>query len=542
MKKVIVPFLLIMLFGALAGAASAEDFFAEREYIRIFTNDITDRSVIANLGFAIDYVDLDANWMAAWVPREQLAKIQSLGFAVEVMDTKGTFPNTHDAYHDYQEQNQVLRELATAKPEITDLFSIGQSVLGQEIWCLKISDNPLQDEVEEGAMVLVAMHHAREILTPEMALHAATQLVEGYGLDEEVTAYVDNREIFVLPNLNPDGGEFDHHDGRFHMWRKNRRVNEGSQCRGVDLNRNYGYEWGGPGASARPCDDTFRGASAFSEPESAAFRDFIYAHENITTLVTLHTYSKLVLYPWGYKRGGIEDRIEFLTHKTMAEYMGGIMGYRPTQASNLYPTNGDTTDWSYGELGITSFTWEMAPSRLNPAGFYPLPSTLEEELPKGWNALRIMFAFSRVPSLILATDPWKFAATIGDDAVTIQWATLLETNPKGYVLLRAEVNKGEFAPLHDGLIEPNQGEYSFVDDTVEAGVTYEYLLQFKGTNDNDVEFDPISVAVPGDTTDDDTTDDDDDTADDDASDDDDDTDIVDGDGDDDDDNDDGCGC
>ncbi|MDP8223099.1 MAG: M14 family metallopeptidase [Candidatus Lernaella stagnicola] len=546
MKRAIVLLTLsLLLLGTTV--ATAQDFFAEREFVRINTRDVTERDIVADMGFAIDYVNLEAGWVAAWVPKKQIPQIERLGIIVEPLESKDTMPPNYGPYHDYQEQVEAVQEMAATYPEITDLYTIGQSIGGQDLWCLKISDNPLQDELDESAIIVVALHHAREILTPEMALYAAQQLVEGYGVDEEITYYVENREIFVIPTLNPDGGEYDHATGNFRMWRKNRRVNEGSSCRGVDLNRNYGYLWGGVGSSASPCADTYRGAEAFSEPESRALRDFTRAHENVRTLLTLHTHAKLVLYPWGNQSQHIDDQIDFLTHKTMAEYMASILKYSPGQASSLYRTTGDTTDWSYGELGIVSFTWEMAPSQYDITGFYPPPSIMETELPRGWNALRIMLNYTREPSLILATDPWKLTAEATEDAVTVEWATLVETNAKGYKLLRADEGSGNFEPLHDGLIQTDKGDYLFVDENVEPGASYEYLLTFKGTNNNDVEFDPIAVTIPG-STDDDVSDDDaidDDTAADDDTAGDDDAagnDDADADDDDDDDDDGGCGC
>jgi carboxypeptidase T len=543
-KKSVFLLLVVFVLSAATTYVYADDFFADRDFLRIYTFDVQDRGAVANIGFAIDYVDLEAGYVEAWVPLADIERIKELGFAYDVVSTKDTFPPSHDAYHDYAEQVAFVTDLAAQYPEITDLFSIGKSLENRDLWCIKISDNPMQDELDEPAIAVVAMHHAREILTPEMALYAAQQLVEGYGNNEEITAYVENREIFIVINLNPDGGEYDHSGGSFHMWRKNRRVNEGSQCRGVDLNRNYGYLWGGVGSSGRACDDTYHGTVAFSEPESSAFRDFVLAHENINMLLTLHTHAKLVLYPWGNTSQHIDDQIDFLTHKQLAEYQGAILNYTANQASSLYPTTGDTTDWSYGARGITSFTWEMAPGQFDLTGFYPPPSMIASETPKGFVALRVLLNYTREPSYILATDPWKFEANVAKGGVQIVWKTLIETNPKGYVVTRSDAGADDYEPLHEGLIDPGQKEYAFLDETVEDGNTYDYLLQYQGTANNDVEFGPLTVTLGGGDDDDDDTapvDDDDDTA---PTDDDDatpgDDDAAD---DDDDDNDDGgCGC
>lgn len=539
-----IPMFISALIILLVGVAPAmADFQAEHTYLRIYTQNKYDREVIANLGFAIDYVDLEEGFVEAWVPNRLLAKIDGYGFLTQVMETKDTMPANYEAYHDYAEQVAALEALNAQYPEITDLYSIGQSVEGKELWCLKISDNPEIDEVEEPAFALVGMHHAREILTPEVALHIATQLVEGYGKDELVTYFVKEREVYVIPDINPDGSEYDHEGGYFHWWRKNRRVNSGSSCMGVDLNRNYGGpNWGGVGSSAWACDETYHGATAFSEPETAAFRDFVTAHANINTMLSLHTHARLVLYPWGYTFEHIPDQIDYLTHKRMAEYMATITGYTPTQASGLYRTTGDTMDWGYGEMGITTFTIELTPSQLNVMGFYPDESVIAPTCADLWQAAQILIGFANEPSLVLATDLWKFTAEVVDENdVQVEWRSFLESDAKGWRLLRSPEGQDDYQAVHQGLLPAGQDAYSYLDENLEPG-TYQYLLHYEGTGQNDVDFGPLTVTVGGVADDDDSSADDDASPDDDDATDDDDTSSNSDDDDDDDDDDGGCGC
>lgn len=110
--------------------------------------------------------------------------------------------------------------------------------------------------------------------------------------------YIRNKNWYVLPVHNPDGYEYTHQTDR--LWRKNRGPNSGG-CKGVDLNRNYGYKWGGKGTSANACQEIYRGRSAFSEPESAAVKNFFAStKERFNAFLTFHSYGQYILHPWGY--------------------------------------------------------------------------------------------------------------------------------------------------------------------------------------------------------------------------------------------------
>ncbi len=491
--------------------ATAGDFGGEREFLKIYTLDAQDRAVVSQLGFAVDAVDLKAGWVAAWVPRDKVERLKDLGFALERIDPPKTMPSGYDAYHDYSEQLDFLQQLATDYPAITDIFTIGASLEGRDMKCLKVSDNPLVDEMDEAAMVIVANHHAREILSVEPLLYAAQQLVEGYGVDEQLTYWIDTREIFLCPNVNPDGTEYDQSDDDFLYWRKNRRVNAGSDCRGVDPNRNYGYEWGGPGASSWPCDDTYRGTAAFSEPETAAFRDFVLAHPNLTTLITLHTYSELILYPWGHTYSQIGDETDRNSHQRLAELMAVENGYTPQQAAQLYPTNGDTTDWSYGELGIISFTFELSPGPWGWYDFYPPASFIDPANLDNWEAFKILLGFTADPPKVMGTDLWRLRASPAThDAALIEWASVRETRPQGWKVLRALSEIGPYEEVTGTFVAPNQGEYEYLDEGLEPETTYYYKVHYEGVLQNDFDFGPVFVTTPPGGDDDDNNDDDDD--------------------------------
>jgi len=199
-------------------------------------------------------------------------------------------------------------------------------------------------------------------------------LVESYDSNAEVRQLVDNCEIWILPLVNPDGLEYSIHFYRY--WRKNRRDNRDGTF-GVDLNRNYGYMWGydNEGSSPDSSSEVYRGPELFSEPEIQAVRD-LFSQKSFQALVSYHSYSQVILYPWGYTQAA-SDKDDLLAEiaEEMAALMEPVNGryYYPDRAgASFYLTNGDTTDWSFGVYGIPSYTVELPPdSTLNGEFFNP---------------------------------------------------------------------------------------------------------------------------------------------------------------------------
>ncbi len=251
-------------------------------------------------------------------------------------------------------------------------------------------------------MLFLSLHHAREHLTVEMALEVIRLFTEGYGRDPALTNLVNTREIWVLPNVNPDGGEYDVATGVYQYWRKNRRPNPDASV-GVDLNRNYGYRWGGPGSSGWPGDDTYRGPEPFSEPETQVVRDFVLAHGDITAAITFHTYAELILYPYGYTYDDLPPDMnaeDLSTFEALAGYMAETNGYIAQQASDLYATSGDTVDWLYGAQGIFGFTFEMYPRSYTP-GFYPPGDVIERETRRNTAAVTYLAGVADNPRKVI---------------------------------------------------------------------------------------------------------------------------------------------
>ncbi|MCZ7615594.1 MAG: M14 family metallopeptidase [Ignavibacteriaceae bacterium] len=261
-------------------------------------------------------------------------------------------------YYTYAEIQTDLDEMFQLYPNlITQKFSIGTSIEGRTIWAAKISDNPNINENEPTAG-FDALVHAREPQSMATQMYYMWYLLENYGTDPEATYLVNNREMFFVPCFNPDGYEYnrqtDPNGGG--MWRKNRR-NNGNGCYGIDLNRNFGYMWGydNIGSSPDPCDETYRGASSFSEPEPQAIRDFAILN-NYGTHFNMHTYGGYILYPWGYINAETPDS---LTYREFAALLTSFSGYTFGSGGQLlgYNSNGSIRDWMYGELTLKNKTY-----------------------------------------------------------------------------------------------------------------------------------------------------------------------------------------
>ncbi|MGQ9811677.1 MAG: M14 family zinc carboxypeptidase [bacterium] len=258
------------------------------------------------------------------------------------------------AYHTQEEVYAELDSIADAHPDICRMESIGLSIENRDIWALKISDNVAITE-DEPRILYLGCHHAREVITVEVPLYIMFWLVDNYGTDSLATYLVDNREIWIVPLMNPDGREYVQNVGD---WRKNRRYN-GDGTYGVDLNRNYSYMWGydNEGSSPNPGSETYRGTAGFSEPETQAIRDLLINYE-FDACISYHSYGKYLLYPWGYIRATCPDDD---IYASLADSMSKFNGYTwGPSGLILYVTNGDSDDWMYGDSIIKNKVFSMS--------------------------------------------------------------------------------------------------------------------------------------------------------------------------------------
>ncbi|MDT0353607.1 M14 family metallopeptidase [Pseudonocardia charpentierae] len=362
-------------------------------------------SRLLTVPLGLDIWEVDAAFVVLQAEEAQAARLESMGYDVEQLQLADSYLSdfaTHQAmtgYHSAESLEAGLRRLAEDNPEVAELHEIGRSVGNRPIWALRLGER----RGSSRKAAFFGCHHAREWISVEVAYRLAEDLLAG-AATTPAREWLQEGEIWVTPMVNPDGHEFTRTDNR--LWRKNRRRNANGSF-GVDLNRNYGYLWGtldNNTTSSVPSDDTYFGPRAFSEPETRAVRNLV-ARENFGGVLTYHSYSQLILYPWGYTRNAIADVADLREMRDLADEMrrliGGVhsMSYVAKQASGLYLTAGDTTDWTYGEYDISSFTVELRPATAMEGGFI-LPADQiepcwEENKPAAHAFIRHAFAKPR---------------------------------------------------------------------------------------------------------------------------------------------------
>ena len=253
-------------------------------------------------------------WIDVIIPQSKLSEITKTqtDYSVLIWDIDGYSQSVAGQYRTLAEIEQELQNIASSYPNITSLYSIGTTYEGRDIWCLEISDNPGVDEGEPGVFYM-GLHHAREWPTVEICLYIAKNLTSNYGSDPTITNLINNRRLWLVTCVNPDGYYFCHDQG--HDWRKNRHFFTDFNQYGVDLNRNYGGScngdawgsWGslGPASlSHNAAISLYCGPFPLSELETQAIRN-VFLENDISATITWHTHGELVLWPWSYSKNTV---------------------------------------------------------------------------------------------------------------------------------------------------------------------------------------------------------------------------------------------
>ena len=451
------------------------------------------RSAIAATGAGIfevghDYVLIEAT------PQETAA-LTRLGFKLVKFETQdafaAAFPPADSAYHDYAEMVAELQQAALDHPSIFSLFSLGISYEGRAIWAGKISDNVDVDE-DEPEVLFTHHMHAREHLTVEMGLYTLRMLTDEYGVDSQITALVNGREIWMVFDMNPDGGEYDIATGSYASWRKNRQPNAGSSNIGTDLNRNWSYNWGCcGGSSGTTSSSTYRGPAAFSAPETQVVRDFVDSRvlggkQQITTHIDFHTYDELVMWPYSYTLTDVPADMNQDDHDAfvvMGQAMAATNGYTAQQWSDLYIGDGTINDWLYAVHRIFSYCFEMYPVTDAQGGFYPPDEVIPAQTSRNRAAVLYLLEQSGCPYAVIGKQgqycnlppgaPGSLSATPGSQQVSLTWTAA--NGAALYNIQRATVSGGPYTP-----IQLDWPSTSFTDTGLTNGTTYYYVVT--GTN------------------------------------------------------------
>lgn len=337
--------------------------------------------------FDVTGVNYQTNEIEAYVNQEELSRLvsQKANFKFSFPDNLVGAPD--DNYKNPSEIEDFLKDIHARYPDITELRSIGKTLEGRDILAIKISDNVRVDETEP-AILVNAMHHAREVMTPEITTDMISVLVSGYNNNPEITKWVNETEIWVVPMFNLDGNN-KMWDGNS-MWRKNTRDGHG-----VDLNRNYPHGWNTcRGSSSNTGAQDYRGTAPASEPETQAMMNLVNFIKPVFN-ISYHSYSEIVIYPFGCKplRTPAEEAVE-----AVGKEIGKKINYKPGTAWELlYNADGGDIDWMYVNHQVIPFVIEVNSSW---DGFHPnykkmRDVTVERNRP-GW-----MHLFSRLngPSL-----------------------------------------------------------------------------------------------------------------------------------------------
>ena len=313
----------------------------------------------------------------------QTASIRQLGARVEVLHenfqdlvtrskAQGLRTDPFDDffldYHPYGDANSngtivwYMNELVTRYPSLVSMINIGATLEGRTIWGMRIANDAVPGD--KPAVFYYSCQHAREWVTTTVPNYFANYILERYGSDITLTDMIDHMEIFLVPVANVDGYIYTWTDDR--LWRKNRRPNINGSF-GVDINRNWGENWGydDDGSSPNPSSATYRGTGPFSEPETQALRDFFYAHPNIRAKNDIHSYSQLILWPYGYADILPENQDVYLEigqgmHDEILAVHGEEYVYGPVNTT-IYAVNGGSVDWAHAQLGVLAFSYELRP-------------------------------------------------------------------------------------------------------------------------------------------------------------------------------------
>ncbi|MCW5766621.1 MAG: hypothetical protein KIT68_11675 [Phycisphaeraceae bacterium] len=278
-------------------------------------------------------------------------------------------PAFFDDFRDLAAIDAKLNEFVAARPDLCARLNAGTSIEGRQIWVLRIARPSAP--AGQPAVLLNGTQHAREWLSPMSVMYIADELVSKADSDPTLAAALDRFTFYIVPTVNPDGYAYTWTPGTAsnplpnRLWRKNKWRNASNALRGVDLNRNWGFQWGGAGASTNQSNETYRGTGPFSEPETQAMRDFITARPEILAHIDFHTYGRLILSPWGYTSLFPVENPRFgdvnaAMKSAIIGATGGVYTAGPSNVT-IYPASGVAPDWMYGARGTAGWTIELAP-------------------------------------------------------------------------------------------------------------------------------------------------------------------------------------
>lgn len=377
LKALVASTLLASSFHAIAHSNKPTRDLSTIISIKAGANYSTVMAFLQREGFDVLGVDLPNKIIDLNATSEELEELKKEKIPFYIGAQQALTARLDERYLTPTEIQSFLIETNKKFPEITKLINVGKTFEGRDIFAIKISDNAEVDETDEPSVLFNGMHHAREIMTTEVTTDIITFLTSNYS-DPKVKTWVDNNQIFVLPILNVDGnakvwaGD--------NMWRKNTR-----DSHGVDINRNYPTNWGAcNGSSSWKSSETYRGASAASEPETNVLMDFVASIKPVFN-ISYHSYSELVIYPMGCsgQRTSNKEVVEGIGRE-----IGTILNYTPgTSWETLYSVDGSDIDWMYAQHQVIPYVIEVSPRSDGFQPAYEKRNQTVERNRKGWQLL-----------------------------------------------------------------------------------------------------------------------------------------------------------
>jgi murein tripeptide amidase MpaA len=332
-------------------------------------------------------------------------------------------------FHSYDEMVSEFNALAQAHPNLARVFTLGKTYENRQIVGLKISkDAPVNDSTKNDVLI-TGGYHAREWISIEVPIYFANQLLSKYATDDSIRYLVDHMQFWIVPIVNPDGvvysqGATNDQLDNVRLWRKNRRpvaVSECSSGMGVDLNRNFDFQWrlrsdepcpqtsDDIGASDNPDNEIYRGPAPESELEVRAINSLTKdPARHFKGQLDYHSFSQLVLYPWGYQLFSAPDAgtLSKLARR-MSDEILKVDGksYRPQQAHTLYTTTGTSSDYAYSVNNIAApFVIEMRPTCCN----FNLPeSEIQVTNEENWAGARPVFQWVSEPPILQSVSAYQ---------------------------------------------------------------------------------------------------------------------------------------
>ncbi|XP_035422486.1 carboxypeptidase A1-like [Cygnus atratus] len=297
----------------------------------------------------------------------------------------------YSSYHNLDEIYAFMDLLVAENPNLVSKLEIGRTTENRPLYVLKFS----KGGTNRPAIWIDTGIHSREWVTHASGVWFAKKIVQDQEKDEDLASILDQMDIFLEIVTNPDGFVFTHTTNR--MWRKTRSKRSGSLCVGVDPNRNWDAGFGGSGSSSNPCSETYRGPYADSEPEVEAIVNFVKNHGNIKAFISIHSYSQLLLYPYGYTTTPVPDKEEL--HQVAKEAVAALSSLYGTQykygsiISTIYQASGGTIDWTYNQGIKYSFTFELRDT--GRYGFLLPASQIVPTAQETWLALKVIMRHTR---------------------------------------------------------------------------------------------------------------------------------------------------